>query len=92
MAVTLAKLPVKDLRDVSAAFRRIADLIDNGQYAAPAVGIAILGYSDHDVRVYGYGDRASPLEISGWLARAQVHLASMPDPERKPQFPDPPAA
>lgn len=91
MPLKLATLPVKDLRDLSAGLRRVADLLDSGEYDPACAAIVVLGYSDQDVRVYGYGNRANPLEISGWLSRAQFALTSMPNPERKPPRTDPAA-
>lgn len=37
--------------------------------------VVILGHPDGRVSVYGFGERTSALEATGWLARAQTSIA-----------------
>ena len=74
MSLNLVELPQTDLRDIALQMRRMADWVEmQGQSELSC--IFVLGRSDGSVNVYGWGARASALEASGWLARAQAKTA-----------------
>lgn len=80
----LVPIGVVSLKEVSANLRRLADDMDSGKCEAASSAVLIMGFGDGTVWCNGFGERTSPLEIMGWLARAQAKITSFPDPSRYP--------
>jgi hypothetical protein len=68
---TLASLPNTDLADVALQLRRLADWIE--KTPRPLSCVIVMGTAEATT-VCGYGQRVSPLEIQGWLARAALQI------------------
>lgn len=81
--LTFVPIGVVSLKEVSTNLRRLADDMDSGTYEAATTAVVVLAYPDGDMTFNGYGERTSPLEIIGWLARAQAKLLSFSDPARR---------
>lgn len=64
-----------NLKEVPNNLRALADRLESGDYQQAAAAIAIVIGEDGDMRIYGYGERMSPLEMQGWMAMAQTHHA-----------------
>lgn len=67
-------LPQTNLADVALQLRKMAEWIETSEMPYVTC-VLVMGMPDQDVRVYGFGQRTSGLEIQGWLTRAQHHVA-----------------
>ena len=73
MAVNIVPMPITDLKDIALQLRKMADWVEACDEHLSCV--LILGRSNQDVNVYGWGHRVSGLETQGWIARAAANVA-----------------
>lgn len=73
------------LTDVPSRLRAMAERVESNPELYRSA-VLTLCRDDQCVEVYGFGERSSPLEASGWLARAQAVLASGCAPDEKGEF------
>lgn len=75
---------IRSLKDVPENLRRLANDLESGEFQGFGTAIVILCGDNGGMYIYGYGERASPLECAGWLARAQAKVNSIEEPARSP--------
>jgi hypothetical protein len=77
--LNVATLPVTDLKNIATQLRIQADWVES--QPEPITCILIFGRASQKVDIFGYGHRASGLEVQGWLARAVAAVAKMCNPD-----------
>ena len=70
MSVAAVKINRVDLSSVVDGLKWTIEQIENGSLKNLAGCVVIVGWPDGKIATRGYGRRASPLEIDGWIARA----------------------
>lgn len=82
--LSVVPIGIRNMKDIPNGLRRLADDLESGEFSGFGTAIVILGGDSLTPFVYGYGERASPLECCGWLARASAKINSADDPTRHP--------
>lgn len=75
---------IRNLKDVPQNLRQLADALESGEFSGFGTAIVILCGDSGTPYIYGYGEHASPLECSGWLARAAAKINVIEEPARSP--------